>query len=536
MSFQALNYSQGGGTNKPSPYPHIDKSRAPNTTDVLYQVGQLWVDQPAETVYCLTSFSASAGITSANWALLGAEAGNLNTLTGDSGGAISPSTGNITLAGTSGQITTTGSGSTITWTLSSSLVAPGSLEVTGLLKGDAGATLNTAGTAMNIATDNDGSAVNIGNGTSGRTIHIGTSAAANLITIGSASGASSISMLVGSGNFSLAGGGNTVGIANDAAANVVVLGSTTASASLTLQSGSGGNTLIAGNAAATITVGATAQSGAIAIGNSSGALAVSLLSGTPSANTQTLNLVNGATTGGTQVVNIFATTSASTAQTLNIFSGINTNTTNIINVGSSTGTLVTCNLLTGAVAHVLNIGSASSGNMAITCGGTATVLGTLNINATGSKITTIGTGGTGAVNIGNATGNTSVTGSLTATTTLTATLGAITATAGDFVATNGGLQLQTVGNKISIKAGTTGFCGTGTLSSGTVTINNTNIATGDIILLTRTAANGSTTFGILTYTISNGASFTVTSLILGTPGSTQTADTSTFAYVIIRPL
>jgi hypothetical protein len=126
--------------------------------------------------------------------------------------------------------------------------------------------------------------------------------------------------------------------------------------------------------------------------------------------------------------------------------------------------------------------------------------------------------------------------SITAGTTITATSGAITATSGDFIATNGNLQLQTLGNKIEIKAGTTGFCGTGTLSSGTVTINNTNIATGDIILLTRIAANGSTTFGILSYTISNGVSFTVTSLILGTPGSTQTADTSTFAYLIIRPL
>jgi hypothetical protein len=57
-----------------------------------------------------------------------------------------------------------------------------------------------------------------------------------------------------------------------------------------------------------------------------------------------------------------------------------------------------------------------------------------------------------------------------------------------------------------------------------------------MIFLTRTAANGSTTFGELSYTISNGASFTVTSLILGTPGSTQTGDTSTFAYIIIRPV
>ena len=80
------------------------------------------------------------------------------------------------------------------------------------------------------------------------------------------------------------------------------------------------------------------------------------------------------------------------------------------------------------------------------------------------------------------------------------------------------------------------FAGTGTLALGTVTIANTSIATGDIILLTRTAVNASTTLGEFTYTITAGTSFTVTSVILGTPASTQTGDLSSFGYVIIRPL
>jgi len=81
----------------------------------------------------------------------------------------------------------------------------------------------------------------------------------------------------------------------------------------------------------------------------------------------------------------------------------------------------------------------------------------------------------------------------------------------------------------------TDFIGTGVLTAGTQTIANTNIAAGDVILLTRTAVNASTTLGMLTYTISAGASFTVTSVILGTPGSTQTADVSSYAYFIVRP-
>jgi hypothetical protein len=74
------------------------------------------------------------------------------------------------------------------------------------------------------------------------------------------------------------------------------------------------------------------------------------------------------------------------------------------------------------------------------------------------------------------------------------------------------------------------------LTAGTQTILNTNINTGDMIFLTRVAVNASTVLGELTYTISNTTSFTVTSLILGTPASTQTADVSSYAYIIVRPV
>jgi hypothetical protein len=74
----------------------------------------------------------------------------------------------------------------------------------------------------------------------------------------------------------------------------------------------------------------------------------------------------------------------------------------------------------------------------------------------------------------------------------------------------------------------------GTLVAGVLQINNTNIATGDVILLTRTALNASPVLGILAYTISNGASFTVTSYT-PTTGLTATTDVSSFAYMIVRP-
>lgn len=119
MPFQpgSNNYTQGFGSNPENvEVPHYDV-RAPATTDILYPVGKRWVNTIGNGEYVLTSFSTSGNITTANWALLGTTGGALNTLTGDSGGAISPSAGNITLAGTPGQITTTGSGSTITTSL-----------------------------------------------------------------------------------------------------------------------------------------------------------------------------------------------------------------------------------------------------------------------------------------------------------------------------------------------------------------------------------------------------------------------------------
>lgn len=116
--------------------------------------------------------------------------------------------------------------------------------------------------------------------------------------------------------------------------------------------------------------------------------------------------------------------------------------------------------------------------------------------------------------------------------------GGITCTTGtgNFNVSGGHLEISSVARTLRVNGGAvTDFIGTGVLTAGTQTIANTNIATGDVILITRTAVNASTTLGEFTYTISNLTSFTVTSVILGTPGSTQTGDVSSYAYFIIRP-
>lgn len=107
-------------------------------------------------------------------------------------------------------------------------------------------------------------------------------------------------------------------------------------------------------------------------------------------------------------------------------------------------------------------------------------------------------------------------------------VGDITTTAGNVIINGAGKQLRVHGGAA------TDFIGTSTLVAGTVTIANTNIAATDRIFIQRSGANASTTLGEISYTITAATSFTVTSLIIGTPASTQTGDLSSFTYLIVR--
>jgi uncharacterized protein YoaH (UPF0181 family) len=116
--------------------------------------------------------------------------------------------------------------------------------------------------------------------------------------------------------------------------------------------------------------------------------------------------------------------------------------------------------------------------------------------------------------------------------------GGITATTGtgNFNVSGGNLSIASTGKGLLVKGGlVTDMVGAGVLTLGTQTILNTNVLTGDRIFLQRIATNGSATLGEFAYTISNGASFTVTSYILGTPGTKQDDDVSSYSYFIVRP-
>jgi hypothetical protein len=92
---------------------------------------------------------------------------------------------------------------------------------------------------------------------------------------------------------------------------------------------------------------------------------------------------------------------------------------------------------------------------------------------------------------------------------------------------SGSLSITTVGKTLKIKQGSNACAGTGaTMVAGTVTVSTTAVATGDIILTSRTATGGTIGFGEPTVTISNGVSFTLT--------SSNALDASTYSWVIIK--
>lgn len=261
--------------------------RAPTSSDRAYVKGTLWLDTANSTSYMWPG--------SGNWIALGSgTTGAIITLTGDSGGAISPIAGNIdilggpgvtvvgtagtltisltgggvaidsfvpgagtnpvvpsalgvvTMAGTANQITTTGGLNTLTFSIPSAFIAPGSIAST---------TTITSGTSLSVTT----SAV-IGT-TLTATGGLTTLAALTQVgtTLINASGAAVTT--IGTGGTGAVNIGNATG-------NTAVTGSLTASTTLTatlgaitatngnLVLGTAGNKILSTSVATTTTAGA----------------------------------------------------------------------------------------------------------------------------------------------------------------------------------------------------------------------------------------------------------------------------------------
>lgn len=131
---------------------------------------------------------------------------------------------------------------------------------------------------------------------------------------------------------------------------------------------------------------------------------------------------------------------------------------------STDASAATVNIATGGAVKTTTLGSTNSTSATTVQSGSTGIIVATSTNGTialtsGSGAIGIGQGGgTGAVNIGNTTGNTAVTGSLTASTSLTATAGNITATSGNIAitaATTSSVgQITQAGNRIFHTYGT----------------------------------------------------------------------------------
>lgn len=254
---------------------------------------------------------------------------------------------------------------------------------------------------------------------------------------------------------------------------------------------------------------------------------------------------------GCEIYRTFTTAGTSTTSIYNTL--LSTGATAVISHGSA-GTMILSNCtvtssnnpaIAGAGAGVLTLGGVDFTSNTSTAG-TLTLATTDNFKA-GSftslstvNATTTMTAGTGIVsttgNIVATAGQVNAGTSMTAGTTLTATLG-------DITATNGNLVLNTAGNKIvstsvgsGASAGANSF-GTATLTGGTVTVSTTAVTASSIIILTRQSvgATGANDLGILSVgTIVAATSFEINAWTVTNATALQADDVSVIGWMIIN--
>ena len=214
--------------------------------------------------------------------------------------------------------------------------------------------------------------------------------------------------------------GNTLNIGNDAANNTLTLGSTNGTSATTIQSGSNAVNINAANNQPT-NINTTTSTGAVKIGNSTGTnvyvpgfttagvvhnSAAGLLSSSAVSLTADVSgilpIANGGTGSATQ--GWVDLTTAQTAAGNKTWSGIGTFSSGTASTTSTNGAVV----VTGGegISGALNVGGTETVTGLVTQNGGLTEVGTAAINNSGAATTNIGVSGTGAVNIGNATGKT----------------------------------------------------------------------------------------------------------------------------------
>ena len=410
-------------------------TRAPTVSDTGYPFGQLWINKSSNISYLLTSVSGGQ----ATWGATNGGSSNVNTIN-----SLSPSAGDIEIAGTANQISIANAGHTVTLSLPSALIAPNSLQASSLhITGNAvvdgsltaaslvfGAltvtslTVSGGGAAITGGTDSDtlivtgntvlgsatGATTAIGNtnGSTGVTISVGTGefvlTGATNSTIALGSGVSSGNISVGSG---LVGGSILLGNASmsgainltTASTGTVGIGTNAASVSIMSQNGAVGTVNISsGTGTKTVHIADGAAANVVSIGSVTGAASLSLSAGTGnytltgSANTtitEGVGLVGGAITLGNAAMTGLISVGLSTAgQIVGINNAASIASTSSVSIlsGTTNSAALTCNILNGAAPGSNTI-------LNIMCGAGSAGAQTMNVLASGATRA-------GAINLG----------------------------------------------------------------------------------------------------------------------------------------
>jgi len=216
----------------------------------------------------------------------------------------------------------------------------------------------------------------------------------------------------------------------------------------------------------------------------------------------------------------------SSSGTVALLESVITSSNNPAIAGAGAGALTISNVSftsNTAIAATLTLGTA---DLVSASSYRTTPLAT-NVTLSGNSLTATGSDTDISINaVPKGTGAFAVTGPITASTSMTATAGDITATLGNVVINGAAKQLQVHGGAV------TDFIGQATLTNGTVTVANTNIAATDRVFVTRSAKNGSTAYGVPLITITAATNFVLTACKSDT--TTETGDASTFDYFIVR--
>jgi hypothetical protein len=476
----------------PSP---VAAFRSPTTSDTGYLVGQLWINQTSNQCWIMTSVSGGL----ATWALSSPGASDVDTLTADVGGPISPLAGNITLA-TGANLTSTGAGAAVTFTLDPAITlatsvtsplytsgagvdvqvtAPAGQDVVIQLGDAAGAnklSITDSTAAEVFAIDSNGTFAAL----AGLTVTGALTQTAGVVNIGQDNAADAINI----------GGGTTaraIGIGNSAASHTLTLGSTNTTASTILQSGTGDTLITSTDRITADSVGVlelNSSGAAISIGNDANAFAINVGTG-GAARVITVGNITGATQ-----VDVNTGTGGSTWTTTNGAFALNTGTGSIgigtdaaaktLTLGNSTGAtsvVLNCgtgalNIGTNAIAHTVTLGNSTGAtSLVLDCGTGALNVGT---NAIAHTVTLGNITGATAVNVNSGTG-------ACAWTTTNGTFGLVTGTGAINLGADAAAKTLTLGNitgatAVNVNTGTGGSTytttnGTFSLVTGTGAIN-----------------------------------------------------------------